>query len=364
MTGAPAFFLPSLAGGGAERVVVDLVNGLTRRGLAVELVLGDHSGPLVDRVDDDVTVVDLGVRRASRVVPRLAGWMARRRPRAVVSALEHTNVAALVAGAAARTRVVPSVHNMVSPLFSSPHRSTRAAAWAATAAYRRAAEVVAVSAAVGDDLVASMGVDPRRIRVVPNPVDAARVQRLARDGEDRSGDRARPRLVALGRLERVKGFDLLLPAWARVRATRGGHLTIFGEGSERAALERQAAELQLGDDALTFAGFDDNPWPTVAASDGLVVSSRDEGFGLTLVEAMALGIPVATTCGDGAPGEIVDRGRFGEVATTGSVASLADAMLRLVDAPRPPGELVARARRWSPDRAMQTWAELLGLTAA
>lgn len=359
MTGAPAFFLPSLAGGGAERVVVDLVNGLTSHGFAVELVLGQRTGPLADRVAHDVTIVELDVRRARNMAPRLAGFMAARRPRTVVSALEHTNVAAMVAGAATRTRVVPSVHNMVSPLFSSPSRATRATAWAATLAYRAARDVVAVSNAVGDDLASSMGVDPRTIRVIPNPVDGRRVQRMARDGVDRTPEARRPRFVALGRLEPIKGFDVLLEAWARVHTEQGGHLTLFGDGSEAGALRTQANSLGLGDDAITFAGFDDDPWATVAASDGLVVSSRDEGFGLTLVEAMALGVPVVTTCGDGAPGEIVDRGRFGIVAETGSVPSLAEAMTRLLDARFPPGELVARSRQWSPERALAAWAEVL-----
>jgi glycosyltransferase involved in cell wall biosynthesis len=206
-----------------------------------------------------------------------------------------------------------------------------------------------------------MGVHPSQVHVVPNPVDGRRVQRLARGGTDQYSDQPRPRLVALGRLEHVKGFDLLLAAWAIVYAERGGHLVIFGEGSQADALRAQSRHLEL-EDAVTFAGFHDNPWPTVAASDGLVVSSRDEGFGLTLVEAMALGVPVATTCGDGAPGEIVDRGLFGHVAATDDVESLADAMRSLIDRPHAPALLIERARRWSPDRAFAAWAELLDLT--
>ncbi|MEO0604083.1 MAG: glycosyltransferase [Myxococcota bacterium] len=351
-----AFYVPRLAAGGAQHVVVQLANGLSRRGHGVEIVLNERTGPHLANVDDRVSVASLGTAHASRAVPRLVRYLRRQAPDVLVSSLEHANAIATLAGRIAFVPVVPVVHNMVSPLLHHEAWRIRATAWLAMQAYRRSPRVIAVSPAVARDLEVTMGVDPDRIDVIENPVDVDAVRRASLDGPP--PERPRPHLVAVGRLEPVKGFDVLLDAFARVRETRGGHLTIFGEGSAREALTGQIEHLGLAD-AVTLAGFDPNPWPTVARADALVVSSHDEGFGLTLVEAMALGTPVVTTCGDGAPGDIVEGGQFGHIARTGDADDLAVAIGRALDAPVSADLLVKRAARWAPDRALDRWDALL-----
>ncbi|MEM6930858.1 MAG: glycosyltransferase [Myxococcota bacterium] len=351
-----AFYVPRLAGGGAQHVVVQLANGLSRRGHGVEILLNERTGPHLDNVDDRVSIASLGTAHASRAVPRLVRHLRQHRPDVLVSSLEHANASAVLAGRLAGVVVLPVVHNMVAPLLHHEGWRIRATAWLAMQAYRHASRVIAVSSAVARDLVATMGVDPGCIDVIENPVDVDGVRRASLAGP--SPDRPRPHLVAVGRLEPVKGFDVLLDAFARVRETRGGHLTIFGEGSARDALTARIERLDLTD-AVTLAGFDPNPWPTVARGDALVVSSHDEGFGLTLVEAMALGTPVVTTCGDGAPGDIVEGGQYGPIARTGDAGDLAAAVGRALDAPVSADLLVKRAARWAPERALDRWDALL-----
>ena len=164
---------------------------------------------------------------------------------------------------------------------------------------RRAARitdrVVAVSRVLGDYLVAHLGVAPEKIEVVPNGIDVRQLDaRLAAVGVPARGD---DRIVfgTVGRIERVKGYDVLLAALAQwpadaPRAT----MLIAGEGSERSTLEALARRLDLGD-RVRFVGWVEEPERFYQLLDAFVLSSRSEGTSISLLEAMAAGRPPIVT---------------------------------------------------------------------
>ena len=167
---------------------------------------------------------------------------------------------------------------------------------------RRAARitdrVVAVSRVLGDYLVAHLGVAPEKIEVVPNGIDVRQLDaRLAAVGLPARED---DRIVfgTVGRIERVKGYDVLLAALAQwpadaPRAT----MLIAGDGSERSTLEALARRMDLGD-RVRFVGWVEEPERFYQLLDAFVLSSRSEGTSISLLEAMAAGRPpVATDVG-------------------------------------------------------------------
>lgn len=157
--------------------------------------------------------------------------------------------------------------------------------------------------------------------VIPNPVSTGEFKAgRAHDGG---------RVVAVGRLDKQKGFDLLLEAFAMARVRAPGlRLTIFGEGPERASLEAQASSLHIGD-AVSLPGITGTPGAWRSGADILVLSSRFEGFPNVLAEALAAGIPsIAFDC-DWGPREIITHRDNGLLVPPGDVAALSDGLVEL-----------------------------------
>src|SRR5690625_213840 len=111
-----SLYLPSLRGGGAERVMVTLANGFAEQGHRVDLVLAQKEGPYLSEVSESVRIVDLKARRVLTSLPRLVRYLWRARPDAMLSALNHANVVAIWARqlARAKTRLVIAEHSTLS----------------------------------------------------------------------------------------------------------------------------------------------------------------------------------------------------------------------------------------------------------
>jgi len=129
----------------------------------------------------------------------------------------------------------------------------------------------------------------------------------------------------------LKDFPTLLQALAHVRRRAPARLLVIGEGPERDALLALRARLGL-DEAVEFPGFYEDPLPLFARAAALVVSSQFEGFGLTLVEALACGTPVVSTDCPTGPAEILERGAYGRLAPVGDADALARALLETLNA--------------------------------
>jgi glycosyltransferase involved in cell wall biosynthesis len=156
-------------------------------------------------------------------------------------------------------------------------------------------------------------------------VDVDRVAAAAAAGPA-IAPRGRPALISAGRLMPQKGFDLLLDALAQVRVEHPDvHLTILGEGPDRAALEAQARALGIAEH-VTFAGFCDEPLPQIRAADLFVLASRYEGFPNAALEALACGTPIVLTDCPGASAEMVVPGVNGQLARSIDAASVASAI--------------------------------------
>ena len=357
-----AIFIQDLRGGGAERMMVNLANGMASRNLAVDLVLAEATGPYVELVDPAVRMVDLRAKRVAASPWALAGYLRRERPDALLSALLHVNVAALIARRLAPAgRLVISERNTVSvDLTNIGSRSIRLARWLARHLYARADGIIAVSQGVADDLVAFFGLPPERVCVINNPVVTPYLLRQAAaplaDAWFRDSDR--PVILGIGKLWPQKDFGTLIAAFARLRQRRPARLAILGEGAERPRLAALVRELGLDGD-VALPGFVDNPYACMARASLFALSSRWEGSPNVLVEAMACGTPVVSTDCPSGPGEILEGGRYGPLVPIGDAERLADAMARLLDRPTPTQALKARAADYSVERATTGYLDVL-----
>jgi len=177
-----ALLLPSLAGGGAERMTINLARGLAEPGKRVDLVLGQAVGPYRDLVPGSVRRIDLGRQQMMTALLPLVRYLRRERPRALLAAMNHASIIALWAARLARTGtpVVAGVRSQLSvEAMRSPLVGDRLMPLLAKTFFHWADAVVAVSAGVAEDLRTRVGVDTDLIRVINNPVVTSDLAALA-----------------------------------------------------------------------------------------------------------------------------------------------------------------------------------------
>lgn len=338
------FAIPALDRGGPDRVFFELLRALDRSRFAPVLVTSEPAGHYLSRLPDDVERHHLGreVGVATRypVLP-LARLVRRLRPSVVLATLRMGLTAGLARPLFPRgTRLIVRPANHLSQnhgeLIRSAPLKHRVSFALSRLALTRADHLICQGEELAGDL-ARLGI-ATPMTVIGNPIDVDDVARLAAAPATLPGD---PALLAVGRLSRQKGFDLLLPAFARLVATApAAHLTIAGTGVDEAALRTLARTLGIAE-RVTFRGFVDDPYPLMRAADLYVLSSRYEGFPNVALEALACGTPVVAAACPGVAGLVVP-GVNGWLAPQGDVAGLADA---LALAARTRSQLTAEAIR-------------------
>ena len=341
-----AFYLPSLDAGGIERVVLNLLLHLDRARFRPVLILQRKEGLLLQQVPADVEVRTLGGARALIAAPHLASQLRDCGARVVYSGTNAANIPAILASELLRRRVaaVASEHTPPS-IFLAEAKWGVVRLAAMRAMYPRAATIAVPLAEVGEDLRRILRRPALSISVLPNPVFDDAIFSLKEDAPEIALPEGKvPLLVSSGRLVKAKGFDILLEAFALLKPSpRPPTLILLGEGPERQELESLAGSLGVAD-RVRFAGNVRNPFAILSRAFAMVLSSRREGFGNVLVEAMACGVPVvASDCPFG-PRAILRGGQVGVLVPPENPGALASGIERLLGDPGLAAELSARGR--------------------
>lgn len=355
-----AIFLSDVAGGGAERVMVNLAGGFAARGYSVDLVLARREGPYLEALDPRIRVVDLKAPRLLLAIPRLIAYLRQTRPQVLLSALEDTNVVALLAATLARTpqRTVVTVHNHVSlESRHSPQLKRRLAPYLIRLFYPLADCIIAVSEGVASDLI-RLGAPSAKTRTIYNPIVTQTLREQLQEHLRHpwfTADQP-PVILAIGRLHPQKNFPLLLQAFAEVRAVRPARLMILGEGPERERLQHLIDDLGL-QEVVGLPGFVANPAAYLRQAACLALSSDWEGFGNVLVESMAAGTPVVATRCESGPSEILGEGRFGRLTPVGDSHALAQALLETLNETPDRERLQRRAGDFTLERILEQYEQ-------
>jgi glycosyltransferase involved in cell wall biosynthesis len=353
---------PSLALGGAERVVSRMANHWAAGGDTVSLVTLSGTDCDTYSLDPAVTRVALDLMRESRFVLQALyyNWMRvgkledtirQLRPDTVISFTDRMNVVTLAAcrnldvDTVVAERIDPSQQPM-------GYYWSKLRRWG----YPLARALVVQTQAVRSQLTPMMRGRP--IYVLPNFVDAPEPASLHQPRAN-----AKRQLAAMGRLDYQKGFDLLIDAFARAAEGQPDwSLVILGEGPERRRLEEQIHSGGL-ESRVRLLGWVTDPNSVLSDCDAFVLSSRYEGFPNALLEAMSLGLPaIAVDCPSG-PADIIRHEVDGLLVPLGDVPALAEAIRRLLsDAPlrnRLGTQAVQVVDRFSSERYYARWEAVL-----
>ena len=355
--------ISALSAGGAERVLSSLANEWADRDHAVTLItLGSVRtdwypvDPRVRRIGLDVLVASVNVWQALRHnaqrLQQLRRAIRESRSDVVISFGDTTNVLTILATIGLDVRLIVSER-------VDPRQHPLSPSWRCLRAisYRRADGLVIQTESLRS--WAEGIIRKERVHVIPNSVRT--VGSLAHS--DRTRNLKGGRVVAVGRLTRQKGFDLLLEAFAQCHHRHEQWtLRILGEGEERETLEFQASRLKIKD-AVEFIGVVKDHEVHLRSSQLYVLASRYEGFPNSLLEAMAMGLAViATDCPTG-PADIVAHNENGLLVPPNNVAALAGAMDRLMADSEERQRLGGRAgevvERFSLNKVMKLWDGLL-----
>jgi glycosyltransferase involved in cell wall biosynthesis len=344
-----SFIINEMGGGGAERAVALLAGYLAGQGVAVQVITVQES---VDAYQLDPRIQRRTLRsgrlsrgagkvlglpvQAAELARALRGW----RPDVAVSFLPRSNIVhVMTRWFGNRNPVLVTEQAFSSERYRTGQLQDRVMRWLIRTFYPRADAVLPSSLGVQGGL-RPFGVEPERMRVVYNPIDVGEIQRSAQEPVEGFNGDGVPTIITVGRHVEQKDHHTLLRAFAEVRRRTAVRLVLLGQGPLRPELEGLAAELGIQDSVL-FAGWQSNPFAWLARSDLFVLSSRFEGFGNVLVEAMACGLPVVSTDCCSGPREILRDGEDGLLVPVGDVDALAGAMLRVLQ-DRPLRERLAR----------------------
>ena len=350
-----SFVLAGLGAGGAERVVSLIASEWAAKGHDLEIVTFEpDDASSYHTLDGRVRITRLGlppsskgaargILHAARRIWRLRQAFRRSRPELVVSFLTKINVLTLVATLGMTVPVIVSERNNPRRQASHPFWN-----WLLAFLYPLADAIVMQTTESRECLPPALRA---RAIVIPNPI---RVPTIAAPSSSEIKT-----LVAVGRLDRQKGFDLLIEAFSRIAPNHPGwRLVIWGEGPEKAALQGQIASADLSD-RVRLPGLTEVPQAWISDATAFVLSSRYEGFPNALGEALAAGLPAAAFNCPYGTADLMRDGINGLLVPDGDIQALAEALDRLMSDERLRQRLGSAARqsalRFAPDRIIASW---------
>jgi glycosyltransferase involved in cell wall biosynthesis len=312
--------------------MLNLANMFSAHGYKVDLVLIEASGNLIKHLSSDVRVVCLNSSRLRTCLFSLIRYLRRYRPAVLLSGMTRSNIVALTASklSLTDTPVIISEHTTVSCMLRELNKINSVfLRFQIRKFYRYAASIICVSTGVALDLEQVLGADPGTIRVIHNPVigDDTVPLSFGLVAHPWLLNRSGKIVLSVGRLTKAKDYITLIQSFQMIKSRENIRLIILGEGELRSELHALIVKLGM-EGRISLPGYVENPYAYMRQSDLFVLSSRWEGFGNVLVEAMACNIPIVSTNCPNGPAEILEDGKWGTLVPVGNSVLLAEAILR------------------------------------
>ncbi|MCF7482051.1 glycosyltransferase [Vibrio sp. J1-1] len=313
-----ALVIPSLNGGGSERVFSILANELSQH-YRIKLILLKSGGVYLENVISNVEVVQLNESSIIKSVPKLIKCLKSLSPDVIMSTLGSVNlIMAIIKPFLPSAKLIARESSILS-INNKSEKYPKLFDFLFKVFYRKFDLIICQSKYMQRDIVDNFNVDYKKTIVINNPVVIPKSPK----GKNESCP-AKLNFLSVGRLEHVKGFDLLLDV-IKGAIDNGSNLSlkILGDGSKKEELSQKISDLKL-DKYVELIGFVSNPQDFMNEADALLISSRYEGFPNVVLEAGSNGLPVIGFNSPGGISEIIDDKNLGVLIDNFNVTSLAN----------------------------------------
>ena len=359
-------FFGTFAGGGAERMMINLAIGLKRSGVEVVIYVVNKTGVLLKDIPPSIKVYDYqSSRGAYSVIHKIRATLINDKLDALISTQEHINACVALASIGLKTSTKVIFREANNP------QQKKVSAWRRylnKRLYLLADHHVAVSGGVKGSMMNYYHLDDEAISVIYNPVvDESMPMMLADEKTDDhhwfNDNHDIPVIVGMGRFHSQKGFDDLIEAFALVRSKRPAKLVIFGDKDKNTDyyfyLKKKVESLKL-EGEVDFPGFVSNPFKYLAKASLFVLASKYEGLPGVLIQALACGCPVVSTDCPSGPKEILGNNEYGKLVPVSSPRLLSEAISHSLKEKPETKKLKQRAAEFSVEQAVQSYLALIG----
>jgi len=294
--------------GGAERMMVTLLNYFSTQEFEVHLIVFNYKGELKEQLFSEVTVHDLAIPSVSKGLLKCLSTIHSIKPHFVFSGIGHLNIAlapfvSFMKYLLPQSKWIARETNIVS-LQNQTSKYPKLFDWLYRRFYKNYDVIIAQSEDMRDDLEQHY-FSSSKIVIINNPVDIERVEKLSQKSLDYEFDKDKINLVSVSRLREEKRHDLMLQTLALLPDKY--YLTIVGAGEREESLKLLTKELQLKN-RVAFEGHQSNPYGYMKNADLFLLTSQREGFPNVLIEANSLGIPIVAFACQGGIREIIEEG--------------------------------------------------------
>lgn len=328
------FVLPSLEGGGAERIVCNLMSVLDKNIFDVNLFLFTNKGVYWDLLSNNVNIF-LGSRdkKCSKWLIIKNLYRVSKDMDIIIGSMElMPTYFSILVGKLLRKKVIGWIHINIDSILNDKNRIIRFLHRNILLKffYNKLDRIIAVSNGAKENISKYLNNKNRnKVECIYNPIKINEIKEKAKEALVETIEK--PFIIGIGRLERQKNFILLIRAY-KILLDRGikHNLIILGQGSQKEYLVNEIKKLNM-EEKVKFLGFKENPYKYLNQADVFVQSSIYEGLPTVLIEALILNVPVvATNCPDGA-NEILDNGKYGLLVKMNDEKALAGAIKKILN---------------------------------
>ncbi|WP_171908139.1 glycosyltransferase [Natrialba sp. SSL1] len=348
-----------MSGGGAEKIILNIAKELSNRGHDVDLVLVNATGPYMQNIPDCINIIDFGCSRTLYSLPKLVIYLRDESPDALLATLNHANLVAIWSKIISRTPSqllirqsdIPSKNTLDSKKEQVIHKLMRIF-------YPYSDEIIVMSNMGNEDLSSNYSINDDKISIIHNPVNVKNILEMKEESAGVPDFNSEFVISSAGRLAEEKDFSTLIESFYYLQQSLDVELVILGEGEKRDELEQLTNQLGI-EEQVSFPGFVDNPYKYISRSDVFVLSSKWEGFGNVLVEALVCETAIVSTNCPGGPNEILQKGKYGKLVPVGDSEALAKAIQESLFSPIDKNHLQDRGMDFSIESKVDEYEQLL-----